>query len=249
MTPVEQMMIIARAESVRGEVVLRRRSGAGGDVDELIVNGTFAMDSAETGSERELGRTAKEARSVLLGGLGLGYTAAEVLTSPVRRLDIVELEPALIEWAKLGVTDLLQRLASDPRVRFHAGDIADVLGDRPRAEPVDVPHRRTGRSGPANPAGPWDAILLDVDNGPDFLIHPQNADLYAGPLLAAAYRQLTPGGVLAIWCQGKASSLDVALRQLGGTVDVRRLHAVRGARHMEYVIYTLHRGSSSRGRR
>jgi spermidine synthase len=248
MAPVEQMMIIARAESVRGEVVLRRRSGAGGDVDELIVNGTFAMDSAETGTERELGRTAKEARSVLLGGLGLGYTADEVLTSSVRRLDIVELEPALIEWAKLGVTDLLQRLASDPRVRFHAGDIADVLGDRPRAEPVDVPHRRTGRSGPANPAGPWDAILLDVDNGPDFLIHPQNADLYTGPLLAAAYRQLAPEGVLAIWCQGIAPSLDFALRQLGDDVGVRRLHAIRGARHLEHVIYTLRRGSSSERR-
>ena len=249
MAPVEQVMIIARAESVRGEVVLRRRPTAAGPVDELIVNGAFAMDSAETASERELGRTAKDARRVLLGGLGLGYTAEEVLTPSVLRLDIVELEPTLIEWAKLGVTGVLQRVASDPRVRFYAGDIADVLDERPPAEPAEAPHRLSATSGPASPTGPWDAILLDVDNGPDFLIHPQNADLYAGPLLAAAYRQLTPGGVLAIWCQGMAPSLDSALRQLGEGVGVRRLHAIRGARHLEYVIYTLRRDSSSTNRR
>jgi hypothetical protein len=167
-------MIIARAESVRGEVVLRRRPTAAGPVDELIVNGAFAIDSAETGSERELGRTAKDAHQVLLGGLGLGYTADEVLTSSVRRLDIVECEDALIEWAKLGATEVLQRVASDPRVRFHAGDIADVLDDRPRARAAEAFHRR---SRPVTPVGPWDAILLDVDNGPDFLIHPQNSHL------------------------------------------------------------------------
>jgi spermidine synthase len=244
MAPVEPAMIIARAESVRGEVVLRRRPTAAGPVDELIVNGAFAMDSAETGSERELGRTAKDAHQVLLGGLGLGYTADEVLTSSVRRLDIVECEDALIEWAKLGATEVLQRVASDPRVRFHAGDIADVLDDRPRARAAEAFHRR---SRPVAPVGPWDAILLDVDNGPDFLIHPQNSHLYTGPGLAAAYRQLTPGGVLAIWCQGIAPPLEFALRQLGEAVGVRRLDAIRGARHLEYAIYTLRRGGSSEG--
>src|SRR4030095_14629667 len=107
-----------------------------------------------------------------------GYTAEEVLTSSVLRLDIVELEPTLIEWAKLGVTDVLQRVASDSRVRVHAGDIADVLRDPPRAEPANALPHPSARPGPSNPAGPWDAILLDVDNGPDFLIHPQNANLY-----------------------------------------------------------------------
>jgi len=247
MAPVEQAVIVARAESVRGEVVLRRRSSAVGHDDELIVNGVFAVDSAETASERELGRTAKQARSVLLGGLGLGYTAAEVLTSSVRRLDIVELEPTLIEWAELGVTEVLRRVASDPRVRFHAGDIADVLAHRPRAQPVEAPQRPG--SGPANPVGPWDAILLDVDNGPDFLIHQRNADLYTGPLLAAAYQQLATGGVLAIWCQGIAPALDLALRRLGDSVGVRRLGVIRGARSLEHVIYTLRRGNESRGPR
>jgi spermidine synthase len=243
---VEQAMTIARAESVRGEVVLRRRPTATGPVDELIVNGAFAMDSTETVSERELGRLANGADRVLLGGLGLGYTADEVLKTSVRRLDIVELEQALIEWANLGVTEVLRGVASDPRVRIHPGDVADVLNDRASAEPVEGPPDRFPSSGPADLTGPWDAILLDVDNGPDFLIHPRNAALYTGPLLAAAYRQLAPQGLLAVWCQGEAPSLESALRRLSDAVGVRRLDVTRGARHLEYVIYTLRRGDSSR---
>ncbi len=239
-------MIIARAESARGEVVLRRRPTAAGFIDELIVNGAFAMDSAETSSERALGRMAKDADRVLLGGLGLGYTADEVLTSSVRRLDIVELEAPLIEWARLGKTEVLHLVASDPRVRFHAGDIADVLNSRTRAEPVEVPGDLSTSSSQANPTGPWDAILLDVDNGPDFLIHSQNSVLYTAPLLAATYQQLTPGGLLAIWCQGTTTSLESALRRLGDAVDVCRLDVTRAARRVEYVIYTLRRGNSSR---
>src|SRR5215212_2178275 len=100
MARVEPAMIIARADSVRGEVVLRRRPTAAGSIDELIVNGAFAMDSAETSTERELGRMANGADRVLLGGLGLGYTADEVLKSSARRVDIVELEQPLIEWAR-----------------------------------------------------------------------------------------------------------------------------------------------------
>jgi spermidine synthase len=245
---VEQAMIIARAESVRGEVVLRRRPTAAGSIDELIVNGAFAMDSAETSSERALGRMAEGANRVLLGGLGLGYTADEVLTSSVRLLDIVELEAPLIDWARLGKTEVLHRVASDPRVRLHAGDIADVLDDRTRAEPIEMPGGLSTSSSEANPTGPWDAILLDVDNGPDFLIHSQNSALYTGPLLAATYQQLAPGGLLAIWCQGTATSLELALRQLRDAVDVRRLGVTRAARRLEYVIYTLRRGDSGRSR-
>jgi spermidine synthase len=245
---VEQAMIIARAESGRGEVVLRRRPTAAGSIDELIVNGAFAMDSAETSTERELGRMANGADRVLLGGLGLGYTANEVLKSSARRVDIVELEQPLIEWARLGLTEVLKGVASDPRVRLHPGDIGDVLYGRTRAERVEAPAGRSRSPGPANPTGPWDAILLDVDNGPDFLIYPRNAALYTSPLLGAAYQQLTPRGLLAIWCQGEAPSLESALRQLSGAVGVTRLDVTRGARQIQYVIYTLRRGNSSRSR-
>jgi spermidine synthase len=229
---VEPATIIGRAESVRGEVVLRRRQTPTGEIDELIINGAFAMDSAETASERALGRLASGARQVLLGGLGLGYTAAEVLSHPVEQLDIVELEGCLVEWARDGRTDVLHGVVADPRVRLHVGDIAGVLSG-----PWLI-------SGLGEPMGPWDAILLDVDNGPDFLIHPQNAALYAQPLLSAAYQQLPAGGLLAVWCQGEAPLLESTLRELGGAVDVSRIEVQRDQRQLRYLIYTLRRATS-----
>ena len=228
-------MTNARGESVRGEVVLQHRQSATGRVDELIINGAFAMDSAETLSERALGRLAPGARRVLLGGLGLGYTAAEVLSHPVEQLDIVELEACLVLWAQDGCTDLLHGVATDPRVRLYAGDIAGVLQG----------HSTSPELG--EPIGPWDSILLDVDNGPDFLIHPQNAPLYELPLLTAAYDQLRPGGLLAIWCQGEASLLESILRGLGGAVEAHRIEVQRGHRQLGYLIYTLRRATSDTG--
>jgi spermidine synthase len=223
---VEPASIIARAESVRGEVVLRRRAEPPGQVDELIVNGAFAMDSAEAGSERALGRLARGAGRVLLGGLGLGYTAAELLDRAVGQLDIVELEQCLIDWARDGVTDTLRQVAGDPRVHLHCGDVAVAL------------------AGIGPPTGPWDAVLLDVDNGPDFLIHRHNAALYEAPLLTAAYDQLRPDGLLAVWCQGESPELEATLHGLGGTVDGRRFEVERGERRLTYVIYTLRKADS-----
>jgi spermidine synthase len=229
---VESATTIARGESVRGEVVLQHRQIATGWVDELIINGAFAMDSAETVSERALGRLASGARRVLLGGLGLGYTAAEVLRHTVEQLDIVELEGCLVQWAQDGCTDQLHGVAADPRIRLYAGDIASVLRG-PSTSP-----------GLREPTGPWDVILLDVDNGPDFLIHPQNAALYEPPLLTAAYDQLRPGGLLAIWCQGEASLLESTLRGLGRAVEAHRIEVQRGERQLRYLIYTLRRVTS-----
>jgi spermidine synthase len=228
---VESATTITRSGSARGEVVLQRRQTAAGQVDELIINGAFAMDSAETVSERALGRLASGARRVLLGGLGLGYTAAEVLSHPIEQLDIVELEGCLLQWAQDGRTDVLCGVAAHPKVRLYAGDIASVLQG-----PSTTPELR-------EIIGPWDAILLDVDNGPDFLIHPQNAPLYEAPLLTAGYEQLRPGGLLAIWCQGEAPLLESAVRRLG-QVAAHRIEVHRGERQLEYLIYTLRRATS-----
>ncbi len=225
----EPATIIARADSVRGEVILRRRVEAAAVTDELIVNGAFAMDSIETGSEQELGRLAAGSNRVLLGGLGLGYTAAAALSNPIGRLDIVEVEGCLVEWAKSGRTQMLQWVAAHPRVRLYVGDIAEVVLRPSTPSGLDVPR------------GPWDAILLDVDNGPDFPIHSHNALLYSAPALSAASEQLTPGGLLAIWCQGKTPSLEATLRQLGPAVQALPIESQRGERRLHHVIYTLRR--------
>ena len=153
----ETIQTIARHTSPRGEVVLRRRLGAGTPVEELIINGTFAMDSSEGSSERLLGELALpngRARRVLVAGLGLGYTVAAISAEDVDVIDVVEIEQCLIDWAHQGLTATLAAVCSDPRVRLHGADVRRVLA---------------GLTG--GPDGPWDAIVLDVDNGPDFLIH------------------------------------------------------------------------------
>lgn len=225
MDGVEDLITLGRTMSAHGETVLRRR----GDVDELIVNGTFAMDSTETRSEHELGRIAGGSLRVLVGGLGLGYTVAAVLDEADRRgddvrVDVVELEPALVAWARDELTPTLARAASDPRVQLRVGDVATVLA---------------GQGEEA--AGPWDAILLDVDNGPDFLIHASNDALYAEPGLRAAYARLAPGGVLAIWCQAPSPPLLAALRRLDPSAEETRLPVRRASRTFTYAIATVRR--------
>ena len=221
----EDLVTVGRETSPRGEILLRRR----GPTEELVVNGTFAMDSAETHSERELGRLAGGAPRVLVGGLGLGWTVAAVLdeadrtASPVA-VDVVELEPALVAWAREGRTPTLARVAADPRVRLHVGDVGDVLAGRLPTLP-----------------GPWEAVLLDVDNGPDFLIHATNDALYAEPGLRDAYARLAPGGVLAVWCQAPSPPLLAALRRVDPAAEETRHEVRRATRTFVYAISTARR--------
>ena len=186
------------------------------------------MDSSETFTERRLAELALSGaarpRRVLVAGLGLGYTAAQVLGGNVERLDVVEIEECLIDWAYAGLTPTLAAVAADPRTRFHAADIRLVLARVPD-----------------EPAGPWDAIILDVDNGPDFLIHGANDALYAEPSLAAAYARLAPGGTCAIWCQGAVPELLATLRRVAPTADQHTFTRVRDGRRLDYVIYTMTR--------
>jgi spermidine synthase len=217
--------VLARSTSNRGEVVLRRRGLGDDEVDELIVNGAFAMDSAETSSERQLARLAAELSPaggrMLIGGLGLGYTAYEALGLELGGIDVVELEGAIVDWARAGVTSILGRLAVEPRVHLAVGNVAEVLG----------------RAG----ARRWNAIALDVDNGPDFLIHAENASLYHPDLLRLAYERLAPGGRLAIWCQGPSPELMQRLRTIGDTAREHLFSVQRGQRRFSYAICTLDR--------
>lgn len=227
----DDTVTIARAESSRGEIALRRRGDGVDAVDELIVNGAFAMDSADSRTERALARIGLERASrsqrVLIGGLGLGFTATEVLDHPVDEVDVVEIEDALVDWAQDGLTSTLATAVSDPRLRLHTTDLHDVI---------------TGTS--STPSGPWDVILLDVDNGPDFLIHPANDRLYEASVLSLAYDRLTPGGMLAIWCQGPVPELLTTLRHVvaeHGDVGEERFEVRREGRDLTYAIYLVRR--------
>ena len=212
--PPDDVHQLARADTAHGEIALRRR----GEVVELIVNGVFAMDSAEVTSELALADAAGDQPGVVVvGGLGLGFTAARLLANGARFVHVVELARPLIDWALAGVTEQLERVAHDPRVRLHHADIAEWL---PRRDDS------------------FDAILLDVDNGPGFLIHDHNARVYAADWLAGAVARLAPGGLLVIWSEGAAPQLALALAELGELTE-RLVTVEREGRRFDYALYLL----------
>ena len=221
----EELTTLGRCLGLRGDVVLQRRGTGDDAVYELIVNGTFAMDSSETSSERQLARLAydlgPDGGRMLVGGLGLGYTAYEASALSVGQVVVVELEAGLVRWAFEGLTPVWANLARDPRVHLVTGDVAEVLAE---AAP-----------------GSFDAIALDIDNGPDFLIHHENASVYTPEFLRLARQRLTPGGRLAIWCQGPSPELFGTLRAISPHVRENLFTVQRGRRRFSYAIYTLDR--------
>ena len=222
---------LARAQTPRGDLALRVRESPNGPVHELIVAGIFAMDDVDHSTEdvlaeAALSRCGTPAR-VLVGGLGLGHTALAVLHDRrVAELEIVELEEPLVAWAHAGLVPTLAAVAADPRVRLRIADIAAVL-----TEP-----------GPA-----YDVVLLDVDNGPSFLVHQANAGLYAEAHLRAAIDRLAPGGVLAIWAAQREPELFARLQEITGAQDSIAelvLPITREGRSFDYAIYLVERSGT-----
>lgn len=221
-SPDDAPVTLARADTPAGEVALRSR----GNVVELIVNGVFAMDSVETASEIALADAAgRPPGRVLVGGLGLGYTASALLDNGATSVDVVDLAEPLLDWARAGVTERLGRVASDPRVRLHAGDIAAW------ASPESAPTR----------GGPWDAVLLDVDNGPGFLIHDANERVYSADALGAFAGRLAAGGVLVVWSESPSPPLWAALRTLDAAAEEILVPVERDGRRFAYALYRARR--------
>ncbi len=173
-----------------GELSLRRRRFLALDIDvlEVKLGEEFLMSSLFTVGERALATLALEwARGdgldVLVGGLGLGYTAAAALDDPrVRSLTVVDALEAVIGWHQRGLVDLGTRLAGDPRCRLTQGDF----------------YARFDGEAPAEAAA-LDVILLDIDHSPRALLHPDHARFYSIEGLQALARHLRPGGVFAMW--------------------------------------------------
>lgn len=172
-----------------GPTLRRRADGA----LELRVNGVFVMDDQETTSERALARTVIElgARQVLVGGLGLGFTLRELLRSPqVTRVVVAELHAEIVQWLRDGTVPGAEALA-DPRTQVVVDDVRAVVADQP---PESL-----------------DAIVLDVDNGPDFLVHDENASVYGSRFVAECAARLRPGGHLCVWSMDDSSGVRDAM--------------------------------------
>ncbi len=216
-------VVVARDDDGRGEVVLSRR----GEVLELVVDGVFAMDSAHTATERALATLALDRLDpagapwrVLVGGLGLGYTARTLLDDPrVGRVEVVELHAALVRWAGAGLLPQL-RGVDEARLALVVGDVLDVVPD--------------------GVAGTLDAVLLDVDNGPGFLVHAGNAALYDAAFLARVAERLRPGGVLAVWSSEATPDLAEVLGRVCGRTDEVLLPVHRDGRGFTYAVYLAH---------
>jgi spermidine synthase len=213
---------IARAETPRGEVVLReRREENTPTILELRVNGVFVMDTLETTSERALANkalaTVPEISSVLVGGLGLGFTMHEVLADPrVESCTVVEIEQAIVDWMRDGTIAHGPRLLADERLTVVVGDVAMALAEAPPDS--------------------FDLVLLDVDNGPGYLVHDANEALYAEPFLTAAHRATKQ--VMVIWSADEAPQLGAALEAVFGNVTAAPYDVVLGERDEHYWLYS-----------
>ena len=223
---------IARAESERGELVLRERrldpadgwsggeSGASSAL-ELRANGVFVMDTAETSSEIALATAAlalvTDPRDVVIGGLGLGFTLEATLADPrVEHVTVVEIEEALIGWMRDGTIPHGRAMLADQRVKIVNADLAMAVAEA----------RAT-----------YDLVLLDVDNGPGYLVHDSNGSLYEAPFVARCRALLNPGGVLAIWSATEAPALAATLAEVFGDVVETRCPVSLQDREEVYRLY------------
>lgn len=176
-----------------GALSLRRRRDllSGGDIYEIKLGDEFLMSSLFTVSEVELARLALAGLpaplDVVVGGLGLGYTARTVLENPaVRSVVVIDALGEVIEWHRRGLLPGGRELASDPRCRLVHDDFFALARSDAGLDPDD-------------PGRLFHAIVVDIDHSPRHLLHPDNADFYEPEGLRRMAARLHPGGVFALW--------------------------------------------------
>ena len=218
--PPSKLEILAYETTPLGPLCLRRRellSQPGTFVTEVTLNHEFLMSSLYTDSERVLAQTAisihkkNEGLRVMVGGLGLGYTAREALLSDrVARVEVVELLPQVIDWLTGGLVPLSEELIEE---------MAEEMTNEPRllVTQGDVYQRLAGP-----PDKLFDLILIDVDHSPEERLGEQeeNIAFYTASGLHAAQQHLAPGGVLAIWSYAESSPFAEALHKVFANVRV-----------------------------
>jgi len=205
----QEVTVVERVSGCCGELALLRRGGH----FEIVANGVFLMDTRGGESER-LHVSAAADRipppgRMLIGGLGVGFSLAAALAHPgVGEVHVIEREPAVLRWNRGPLAPMNARALSDQRVHAFQADVVDWLADAPECS--------------------LDAICLDVDNGPEWLVTPGNARLYADDGLSTATRVLSPGGVLTIWSAAPAPAFVARMNEYFAEVKVTETSAGRG---------------------
>lgn len=221
-------------ETPLGPVSLRRQRLKMFDdreIHEVKLGNDYLMSSLFTKVEEELARlglaaTPGESLDVVVGGLGLGYTAWTALAEPrVKSLIVVDYLQPVIDWHEQGLVPLGPKLTADPRCRFVHGDFfALAAAEGPGFDP-DQPQRQ------------FDAVLLDIDHSPDHLLHPRHAHYYSAEGLSEFTRLIRPGGVFGLWSDDPPASTFLS-----------NLKLVFAEVHTEVVAFPnpfLHRDSHS----
>jgi spermidine synthase len=207
-----QLLDSARIPGGNGNLCLYRRD----EEFSIRVDGTELMNSRIHGSEDAMAElvcariASLPCPRVLIGGLGMGYTLAAALNrlGAESRVVVAELVPTVVAWNRGPLADLAGRPLDDDRVTVRECDVAEVLRAEQRS---------------------YDAILLDVDNGPRGLTQKGNDRLYTRTGLGAAFTALRPGGVFALWSAGPNRAFGRLLRKTGFAVDEEQVRA-RGSR-------------------
>lgn len=203
-----------------GELRLMRRGA-----EYSIMSGSIElMNSRLSGSEEALASLTcarlgdRPSPHILIGGLGMGFTLRAALADlPAQaRVTVAELVPAVAAWAHGPMAEIFAGSLADPRVILREADVAGLI--------------RAGRAA-------WDAILLDVDNGPQGLSRAANDGLYTLEGLHAARRALRPGGVLSVWSSAPDAAFTQRLRKAGFAAEEHQVRARknRGARHVIWI--------------
>lgn len=190
----------------------------------IVLDRNELMSSRMSGSEEALANLTIDRLGgrpylhLLIGGYGMGFTlrAALARLGAGAQVTVAELVPEIIDWARGPMAELMAGCLDDPRVTLAMGDVADAIADG---------------------AGRYDAILLDVDNGPDGLVRDANDRLYSARGLQVAKASLKPGGVLAVWSAGADAAFTRRLHEAGFAVDEVKVRARSNGKGPQHVIW------------
>jgi spermidine synthase len=202
-----------------GEIVLYERDGA----YFIRVNGLELMTSRAHGSEEDLARLAlarvqRNRPKILVGGLGMGFTLRAVLDEVPKsaKVMVAEILPAVVAWNRNELSQLARFPLEDPRVAVVERDVAEIIAAGPSA---------------------FDAVLLDVDNGPAGLTVAENERLYSPSGLASIRRCLRGGGVLGVWSADPDRAFEKRLATAGFKVTAETVPARRGGKGPKHTIF------------